>query len=159
MLSGLPVWEVPEPSPTLVERTMARVRAEAPRRLSWWERMDLALQRFGSHQPTRRTAFATAMITCLLLGKVLSPNLWRGRSEGAEVACQRNVSILEHALQRYYEEHQGRFPVHLNELKGDYVRQLPECPDSGKVTYENGYQVSADGTRFTVTCTDRNHQP
>lgn len=138
---------------------MARVRAEAPQQRSWWERLDLALQRFGSHQPTRMTGFATLMITCLLLGKVLSPNLWRGRSEGAKVACQRNVSVLEHALQRYYDEHQGRFPARLSALRGEYVQRLPECPDSGTVTYEEGYQVSADGNRFTVTCTDSSHAP
>lgn len=157
LLRDLPAWEVPQPSPTLVARTMARIRAEQPAAPSWWARVDLALQRFGSHRPTRLTGFATLMVTCLLLGKVLSPNLWRGRSGGAEVACQRNVQILEQALQRYAQEHSGTYPPHLRELRGDYVNQVPECPDSATVTYENGYAVSPDGRRFTLTCTDTRH--
>lgn len=148
-LGALAAWSAAEPPPGLAERTLARIQAEPPVK-SWWrrwlERCDEALQRFGAHRPTLISGFATLLISALLLGKVLSPNLWRGHSEAADVACQRNTEILREALRDYAARHGGRFPARLRELP---VKKLPDCPDGGQLRYE----VSSDASHFTLSCT------
>lgn len=145
-------WEN-EPVPTdLAARTMAQIEKEAARPLGLWARFEKALHRFAYHRPTPLTGLATVCVTVMLLGHVLSPHLFRGRSSGDGSGCQRNLKVVTRALESYGKEHQGRFPDRLEDLKPDYLRELPDCPDSGHDSYSQGYQVSPDHRSYTLLC-------
>ena len=151
-LSQLHEWQVEAVPPDLSARTMARIQAEAERPLGFWARLDRALQRFAAHRPTPLTGLATVCIAVMLLGHVLSPNLFRGRSSGDGSGCQRNLKLVTQALEAYAHEHRGLFPDHLEDLEPDYLREVPDCPDSGHNSYSPGYAVSADHRSFTLLC-------
>ena len=151
-LADLQHWQVEDPPKDLGDRTMAAIRLEAEKKLGLWARIDRALQRFGAHKPTPLTGFVTVAVTFVLLGQVLSPNLWRGRSSSDGSACQRSLKVVNQALEAYRGEHQGNYPDRLNQLQPQYLQKLPACPDSGEDTYTPGYQVSPDHHSYTLKC-------
>ena len=151
-LADLKHWEVEEPSKDLGARTMAAIRLEAEQPLGLWARIDRALGRFASHRPTWLTGLATAAVTVALLGSVLAPNFSRGRSSSDGSACQRNLKVLTQALESYRKEHGGALPDRLSQLQPQYLKVLPDCPDSGEDSYSSGYQVSADHHSYTLQC-------
>ena len=151
-LGLLGAWEVEDLPADLSSRTMARIQTEAAARPGFWSRIDRALQRFAAHRPTPLTGLATVAVTALLLGQVLSPNLWRGRSSGDGAGCQRNLKVVAEALQAYGKEHNGRFPDRLEELRPNYLKELPDCPDSGSQSYSQGYQVNPDHRSYRLSC-------
>ena len=154
---GLPVmnaWQIEAVPSGLSSKTMASIEAEAARPTSLWARIDRALHRFASHRPTPLTGLATVCVTLLLLSHVLSPNLFRGRSSGDGSGCQRNLKVVTQALESYSREHQGLFPDRLEALRPDYLKELPDCPDSGHNTYSQGYQVSPDHRSYTLLCSE-----
>lgn len=150
-LGCMTAWQVPDPRPDLVSDTWARIQSES-RSLSLWQRIDRALQRFARHKPTAFTGLVTASLTVALLGHVLSPHLFRGRSSSDGTACERNLKLVARALETYRKEHKGRFPDRLQELRPDYLSDIPECPDHGRDSYSPGYQVSADHKSFKLWC-------
>lgn len=151
-LADLQHWQVEDPPKDLGDRTMAAIRLESEKKLSLWARLDRALVRFGAHRPTPLTGLATVAVTLVLLGQVLSPNLWRGRSSSDGSACQRNLKVVTQALQAYRDEHQGNYPDRLSQLEPHYLQKLPDCPDSGNETCSPGYQVSPDHHSYTLKC-------
>lgn len=151
-LSDLNQWQAEAPPRDLGDRTMAAIRKEAAPKQGFWARLDRALGRFASHRPTPITGLATVAVTVLLLGHVLSPNLWRGRSSSDGSACQRNLKVVNQALEAFQREHKGLYPDRLSQLKPDYLQQLPDCPDTNEETYSTGYQVSPDHHSYTLKC-------
>ena len=151
-LADLHHWPAEEPSSDLGARTMAAIRLESEKKVSWWTRIDRALGRFGAHRPTPLSGLATAAVTMLLLGGVLSPHLMRGRSSSDGSACQRNLKVITQALEVYQKEHGGLYPDRLSQLQPDYLQKLPDCPDSGSDTYTSGYQVSSDHHTYALKC-------
>ncbi|MFN8612670.1 MAG: hypothetical protein U0931_34345 [Vulcanimicrobiota bacterium] len=151
-LADLDQWQAPEPPKDLGERAMAAIRKEAAPKPGFWARLDQALGRFAAHRPTPITGLVTVAVTVVLLGQVLSPNLWRGRSSSDNSACQRNLKVVNQALEAYQHEHQGLYPDRLSQLKPDYLAQLPDCPDSGRDSYSQGYQASPDHRSYTLKC-------
>lgn len=151
-LADLNQWQVEDPPKDLGDRTMALIRTEATARPGFWARFDRALGRFAAHRPTPLSGLVTVAITVVLLGQVLSPNLWRGRSSGDESACKRNLKVVGQALEVYRREHQGLYPDRLSQLKPDYLLQLPNCPDGGGDSYSSGYQVTPDHKNYTLKC-------
>lgn len=147
----------PQPPAQLVEKTMARVRA-ASRPLPWWRRwahsLDQGLQNFAWHRPTLRSGLVTAVVALCLLGKVLSPHLFRGRSQGSEVACQRNLRLLRSALEHYAQEHGGLYPDRLPQLMPEYLKEIPLCPENG----HEEYRVKDDHHAYQLRCSDPAHQ-
>ena len=141
--SPLQSWQVEIPS-GLAQRTLERVQLQAARP-SLWQRIDEALQKFARVQPTRRSLAMLSLVGLILLGKVLSPQLLRGHSQGSEVACQRNQRLLRQALQDYAQAHQGRFPAQLQQLP---LKGIPECPS------HRHYQYKPDGSVYHLTCPD-----
>ncbi len=151
-LADLQHWQVEEPPRDLGDRTMAAIRREAEKKPGFWARIDRALGRFASHRPTPLTGLATVAVTAVLLGQVLSPHLWRGRSSSDGSACQRSLKVVSQALEAYRSEHQGSYPDRLNQLQPEYLQKLPDCPDSGEDSYSQGYQVSPDHHSYTLKC-------
>ncbi|MBS2039789.1 zf-HC2 domain-containing protein [bacterium] len=151
-LADLNQWQVEDPPKQLSDRTMAAIRAEAASQSGFWARIDRALGRFAAHRPTPLTGLVTVVVTVVLLGQVLSPNLWRGRSSSDGTACKRNLKVVDQALEAYRREHSGLYPDRLSQLKPDYLRQLPDCPDSGNDSYSSGYRVSPDHQSYTLQC-------
>jgi len=151
-LADLKHWEVEEPSKDLSSRAMAAIRLEAERPVGLWARIDRSLGRFASHRPTWLTGLATVAVTVVLLGQVLAPNFSRGRSSSDGSACQRNLKVFTQALESYRKEHAGTFPDQLSQLRPDYLKVLPDCPDTGEDSYSPGYQVSADHHSYTLKC-------
>lgn len=151
-LSLMNAWEVESLPAELSARTLAALQAEAAEKPGFWKRLDLWLQRFARHRPTPLTGLATVCVTALLLGHVLSPNLFRGRSSDDGTGCQRNLKVIVQALEVYGKEHNGQFPDRLEHLQPDYLKEMPECPDSGKDSYSSEYSVSSDHRSYQLRC-------
>ena len=160
-LGTLGQWFEHAPPADLAAKTMARIKDTQIRSGHWWVRLgraiDEALQNFANHKPTPLTGLATTMVAAVLMISVLSPNLMRGRSSGAVIGCRSNLRVLSKALEHYANGHQGHFPNQLRDLKGDYLRSVPDCPSSGFDTYSDGYQVSSDRRHYTLCCRGLNH--
>lgn len=151
-LGELKHWEVEELPKELGSQTMAAIRREAEQSKGLWARIDRALGRFAGHRPTFLTGLATVAVAVVLLGQVLAPNFSRGRSSSDGSACLRNLKVVTQALESYRQEHSGSFPDQLSQLRPDYLKVLPDCPDSGHDSYSSGYQVSADHRSYTLKC-------
>jgi hypothetical protein len=160
-LSLLGQWSEQAPPSDLAAKTMARIRLESQPAANWWTRcwqgLDEALQRFGNHKPTPVTGLATTMVAGVLMISVMSPNLMRGRSSGAVIGCRSNLRVLGKGLDQYARAHQGHFPDHLGDLKGDFLQEIPNCPSAGEDTYSEGYEVSADHNHYTLSCHGSHH--
>lgn len=161
--SGLDVlhaWQASEPASGLAQRTMEKLAEEAPSPSTWsrfWRSVDEALGRFASHRPTRITGFATLTVVMLLLVPILSPHWSRGRSTGSVSGCKVNQRLLAGALEEYAKAHSGEYPEKLADLKPDYVKRFPECPQAGQDTYSEGYQPSSDRHHFKLVCRGDHH--
>ena len=160
-LETLNVWQAPEPESGLAQRTIARLKDEAPQLSAWsrfWRSLDAALGRFAAHRPTRITGFATLTVVMLLLVPILSPHWSRGRSSGSVSGCKVNQRLLASALDQYAKAHAGQYPEALAELKPDYVKRFPECPQAGQDTYSDGYQPTPDRRHFKLVCRGEHHR-
>lgn len=145
-------WQVDCPSDNRIDRALARVEAaSAPWWQGWFRAIDLGLQRFGQHRLTLGSGALTALLALGLMVKVLSPNYLRGRSTGAEFACQRNLRLLEQALAAYAVDHQGLYPPSLMELKPRYLKVVPHCPESQADEFV-AYRVQVDHRRYRLQC-------
>lgn len=150
-------WEVDCPDDNRVERALARVQAaSAPWWRGWFHSIDLGLQRFGQHRLTLGSGALTALLALGLMVKVLSPNYLRGRSTGAEFACQRNLRLLRQALAAYALDHQGLYPPSLMKLKPRYLKVVPQCPESQSDEFV-AYRVQVDHRRYRLQCPHHPH--
>ena len=138
----LSAWKDEEPPQDLAARTIARLQAmpREPWYVRWAKSADVGLQRFASQKLRPVTAGLALVCTLVLLFPVLKPNWERGRSSSEQVACQNNERMLEKALLKYVEDHQGRYPASLEELKPKYLQAVPSCPVVGR---PGTYQLTA----------------
>lgn len=157
-LDLLKQWDIPDPSPSLAERTFVQIRreAEVPVATSWWSRIDQWLQKVGAHRPSVFTGLATVCLTLVLGFHVVAPNWQRGRSSGGVTGCRNNLRVIQQALSQYHNTHQGRFPDNLQQLDSEILKQIPACPSAGHATYR--YQVSVDHLSYSLCCQGLNHQ-
>ncbi len=88
------------------------------------------------------------------------------------IACQSNLKNLGTALEMYTTDHNKKFPANLEELRPEYLREIPQCvkgikdntPASrfykkfrGIGTTGYAYEVSEDREAYTMYCVGKNH--
>jgi hypothetical protein len=102
----------------------------------------------GVDRPERRLPVPRVPIAAVLLvfGSV-GYGLWRVRGAGQLTNCQSNLITLTSAIGLYRDQHKGRLPASLDELKSR-MRSIPTCPAAGRNTYA---YVTA-GNELTVYC-------
>jgi len=77
-------------------------------------------------------------IICVLAA-ILVPNFVRARARGQLTACKSNLKNIGTALEMYFTDNQGRYPVALSQLTPSYLKSVPTCPATGKDTYSPGF--------------------
>ena len=112
------------------------------------------------------------LFSCLFCIVFRIPVIVSGRS-GIFCACQGNLKNLGTALDMYKDDHKGKYPLSLSQLKPKYLRFIPKCPINLKENtpaasyYESihglspeayKYEVSKDRTSFTMYCKGNNHK-
>ncbi len=65
--------------------------------------------------------------------------------------CASNLKYLAVALEMWASDNAGHYPVSLQAVTPDYLKQLPTC--QGKDTYSAGYEASTNPDAFTLSCT------
>ena len=153
VLSQAQDWQVAPPPSDLVDRALARITE--PRR-SWWRALDEALQRFGQRRLSWRSGAFTAVVGVALMSRVLAPHFLRGRSSGAEVACQRSQRVFRQALENYAHDHGGQFPGGLQQLSPRYLHSFPRCPLEKHDSLLE-YQVDHDFHHYRLRCPHHPH--
>ena len=146
-------WEVEAVPADLAEKTMARIPV-AKASENWLDRIAVPVRKFFESRPRRAGMFATAAGLVLVI-MVLSPLRYRGASSGEASACRMNQQVIAEALEAYRDQH-GEFPKDLESLRPDFLKEIPECPSAGKVTYMQMSQLSADS--FRLVCAGKNHR-
>ena len=63
--------------------------------------------------------------------------------------CERNLKKLQDALERFYVDNQGVYPVSLEKLLPKYLKEIPACPSSGNAYI---YQKKRNGKQFEISC-------
>lgn len=63
--------------------------------------------------------------------------------------CEKNLKKLQDALERFYVDNQGVYPVSLEKLLPKYLKEIPTCPSLGN-TYV--YQKKRNGKQFEISC-------
>jgi competence protein ComGC len=98
----------------------------------------------------------------LITAAILIPNFTRARTQGAATSCPSNLKNIGTSLEMYSVDHSGRYPKTLSELIPDYLGRIPECPQAGKDTYSNSYQMYEEPDkniyRYTFYCEGHYHK-
>ena len=99
------------------------------------------------------------VMACFLLFViiVLVPNALRRKSGLDYTKCQSNCKCLGTALEKYAEEHNGKYPESLSKLTPDYFQIIPTCDSLSRDTYSETYRTNKDRTAFTFYCKGENH--
>ncbi|MDU5808533.1 MAG: prepilin-type N-terminal cleavage/methylation domain-containing protein [Finegoldia magna] len=73
--------------------------------------------------------------------------VYKGQKEKAAITAHNaNVRVLETAVESYRQDHDGKLPEKIDDLKGNYIKTVPKVPTS-----ENGelkgksYSIESDG--------------
>ena len=82
----------------------------------------------------------------LLLAAIIGGVYWRKAKMRDH--CQQNIATLGEALQAYAAKHQGQYPKDLKSLQ---LAGTPACW-TAEATYDQNYEVSADGRSASVCC-------
>jgi hypothetical protein len=78
-------------------------------------------------------------------------------------ACKSNLKNIGTAAEMYSTDHDGEYPVSLDELVPKHLDKLPECPAAEKMSYEYSTGLNApyntmDFEQFYfVNCQGENH--
>lgn len=117
-----------------------------------------------SENLTRRAGFTISEVLVSvsilsLLAAIAMPRFWLAVDSGKLSACRQNLQNVATALQVYANGHDGQFCQELKTLVPDHLKALPTCPAAGRDTFSPGYQLSKDGTTYTLLCRGRNHGP
>ena len=87
-------------------------------------------------------------------------------------ACQSNLKNLGTALEMHWCDHQEKYPAKLEDLKPEYLREIPQCINGIKENttasrfYRKfrgigadgyAYEVSEDRDAYTMYCVGNNH--
>lgn len=88
-------------------------------------------------------------------------------------ACQSNLKNLGTALEMHWCDHQEKYPAKLEDLKPEYLREIPRCVDGLKENttasrfYKKfrgvgaegyAYEVSENREAYTMYCVGKNHE-
>ncbi len=71
------------------------------------------------------------------------------RQEKPLVDCEKNLKKIQDALERYYVDNQGIYPVAPEKLTPRYLREIPVCPATGGAY---SYQKKRNGKQFDLSC-------
>lgn len=90
------------------------------------------------------------------------------------LSCQSNLKNLGTALEMHTTDHNKKYPAKLEDLKPEYLREIPQCVKGikenstashfyrkfrGIGTGSYVYEVSEDREAFTMYCSGKNHEP
>lgn len=71
-----------------------------------------------------------------VLGAILVPNFIRARARGQLTSCKSNLKNLGTAMEMYSTDWAGKYPAEIDLLTPNYLKTLPDCPATGRVTYK-----------------------
>ena len=98
-----------------------------------------------------------------LLEAIIAPQFLRTRgSYGPLTACKSNLKNIGTAMEMYSSDNSGKYPPNIDMLTPNYLKTIPECPASARVTYKYyGGQGPANNPGFQdyyyVECHGENH--
>lgn len=81
----------------------------------------------------------------LLLAIMILPSFIRCHCGGQLTACKSNLKNIGTALELYSTDWHGHYPRNLNMLVPNYLRELPDCPSAGRMTYRADFGLQAPG--------------
>ena len=76
------------------------------------------------------------------------------RSQGQLTACKSNLKNIGTACEMYLTNF-GVYPESLSQLTPNYLRRLPECPRSGRMSYE--YSHGSEPETYAAFCAGTTH--
>lgn len=94
---------------------------------------------------------------------ILVPNFIRARSQGQLSACKSNLKNLGTAMEMYATDNSGKYPDDMAKLTPEYLRDIPECPAAGRVSYALYTGLKAPGNEsnsedyYYFECQGENH--
>ena len=109
-------------------------------------------------RPLLLPLLVTVVIGCVVaFGVVPSVREYRGRK--ALTNCRANQKNIGTALEMYSSDNGGRFPSHLQQVLGAYLKVVPTCPSAGTDTYSRGFASASNPDAYTVVCHGQHHAP
>jgi competence protein ComGC len=78
------------------------------------------------------------VITILLL--ITIPNVTKHQASISEKGCEGLKNMVQAEIQAYQIDGKG-VPKSINDLKGEYLKEEPICPDGRKIEISNGKAV------------------
>jgi hypothetical protein len=91
------------------------------------------------------------------LSLTLQDNYLRVRKDARLCACKSNLKNIGDALGIYRHDNLDCYPPSLSHLTPHYLKTLPLCPETGKVTY--AYITSNSSDMYTTWCDGTYHVP
>lgn len=88
-----------------------------------------------------------------VLAAILGPNFYRARAGGSLTACKSNLKNIGTAFEMYSTDWSGHYPKDISRLTPNYLKTFPECPQAGKDTYSDSYELRdlrVDSLRCTL---------
>lgn len=67
------------------------------------------------------------------------------RGQGPLTACHSNLKNIGTALEMYSTDWSGHYPRNLQQLVPNYIKELPECPSAGYMSYRADFGLQAPG--------------
>lgn len=96
-----------------------------------------------------------------ILAGILVPNFLKARSQGYLVACKSNCKNIATSLELYAGDNLGHYPPAGNFqsslTSGNYLRNIPNCPATGRDTYSASFVSNSAPDGFSFYCSGNNH--
>ncbi|NNG66801.1 competence type IV pilus major pilin ComGC [Caldanaerobacter subterraneus] len=70
-----------------------------------------------------------------ILAAIAVPRVTTSLANAKAKADEANLKILQNAVERYYVEHEGKYPQSLNELVPNYIDKVPKTQDGKDFNY------------------------
>lgn len=106
-----------------------------------------------------------AVFLLFTLAATIAPNFIRARAQGRLSACKSNLKNLGTAMEMYSSDCEGKYPLYMMKLTPNYLKTIPECPNTGRVTYRMTFGAAAPYNTqnyqdyYFVECTGEGHVP
>lgn len=71
-----------------------------------------------------------------ILAAIAVPRVTTSLKTAKENADMANLKILQNAIERYYVEHEGKYPQSLDELAPNYIDKVPKTQDGKNFQYD-----------------------
>jgi len=98
-----------------------------------------------------------------ILAAIIVPNFVRSKQRANLTACEENERNLATALELYYADNDGSYPMKLQKLTPTYLKSIPTCPSGGArdhsdhVVYHYHYDIVKNKVvGYMITCHDVN---